>query len=615
MTVRDFNITTDYEVTNTANAGASVRPSLNLDFANTKTLDPRITFTRNSTARYYNGVTTAKAEENLLLQSQNFDASWTNSVGATISSTTETAPDSSATATKILANNGASTSYRGQNLPFSITNCVGVINLTNGSATTTFGSFDSLTSTETSTGSGWYRVVASKDGYICSFFAKAAEYTFVGVQLFNLVRIYACNQSNSTTLSPLGDGTKGILIWGAQLEQRSAVTAYTPTTTQPITNYIPVLQTAGAGVARFNHNPTTGESLGLLIEEQRTNIRTYSEDFTNAVWTKSASSITADTVVAPDGTLTGDKLVEDTATSRHFVTANSTLTADTVYTGSVYLKAAGRTTATFGNSSTANWASGASFSVRVDLASGTIISGAGTIQSVGNGWYRVSGTGTFGAVTGNGGIIVDIETTAGYTGNGFDGIFIWGAQLEAGAFPTSYIPTVASQVTRSRDDASMTGANFSSWFNNAEGSFFVDYQYGQKLAAIRTIAVSDGTANNVIEVIAAAGLVPTVSSGSYLFGATGGVIDVSTAVSGSNITNVANARRLFAGAYKVNDYAACNNGGVIGADTSALVPTVDRLFFSNGANSNSTLLNGHIRKVAYYPKRLTNAELQTLTAT
>jgi hypothetical protein len=197
-------------------------------------------------------------------------------------------------------------------------------------------------------------------------------------------------------------------------------------------------------------------------------------------------------------------------------------------------------------------------------------------------------------------------------GDGYSGAFLWGAQLEAGAFPTSYIPTVASQVTRSRDDASMTGANFSSWFNNAEGSFFVDYQYGQKLAAIRTIAVSDGTANNFIEVIAAAGTVPTVSSGSYLFGATGGVSDVNT--SSGAITNVANARRLFAGAYKVNDYASCNNGGAIGTDTSALVPTVDRLFFSNNANAGTTLLNGHIRKLAYYPKRLTNAELQGLTS-
>ncbi|MCO6981866.1 phage head spike fiber domain-containing protein, partial [Pseudomonas aeruginosa] len=122
----------------------------------------------------------------------------------------------------------------------------------------------------------------------------------------------------STTVTPsAGSRTAGIRlatngdaveIWGAQLEQRSSVTAYTPTTNQPITRCQPQLMTAAANVARFDHNPITGESLGLLIEEQRTNLLNWSQEF-NSWPINLNTAVAANTTVAPDGTITGDTLI------------------------------------------------------------------------------------------------------------------------------------------------------------------------------------------------------------------------------------------------------------------------------------------------------------------
>ena len=569
----------------------SIRPSLLLDFANSKVLDPQITFTRASEGRYYDGKTVAKAEENLLLYSQAMTTSPWIIDGVTVVSG-KTAPDGTSTAFSVTATSG------GQRIYQSYTPITGA----------------------TYTRSIYMRRV-SGSGQVLFRRPDNTDIDVSGLISSNWERIVLTSASGGGTgfivkIVTLNDV---IEIWGAQLEQRSSVTAYTPTTSQPITNYLPVLQSAAANVARFDHDPITGESKGLLIEEQRTNLLTYSEQFDNAAWGKTNSSITANTIVAPDGTLTGDKLVENTSTAWHYVAEPYVSITAQTYTFTVYAKAAERSVLQIIPNSTVFPGAYANF----DLVAGTVSATGGidsaSITSVGNGWYRCIVVDTATSASSAAAAFLTLQNspsatrTGTYTGDGYSGIYIWGAQLEAVAFPTSYIPTVDAQVTRSADSASMTGTNFSSWYRQDEGSVFVEYQYGFKLAAIRTVAFTDGTGSNFLEVVAAPGSVPTTGTGSYLFGGSGGVFSISTQ-SGSSLNVVAFAQRKFAGAYALNDFASCNNAGPLGTDTNDVVPVVDRLFFGNTVDSNNAKLCGWIRKIAYYPARLTNAQLQALTS-
>jgi hypothetical protein len=592
-----------------------ISPSLSLDFANVKQLDPRVTFARASTARYYDGKTVAKAEENLLLRSQEFDnASWVKGA-VTVTADTTAAPDGTTTAdtvTEDIATQNHQITQTGlafTNAPTTVSVFVkangattGRILFRTGTAGAVSGNFafdlsvpsasvtqgDSASVSITDAGNGWYRVVATSSNNAAS--------TAVIIRITRLGESYT------------GDGTSGFFLWGAQLEQRSSVTAYTATTTQPITNYIPVLLSAANNEARFDHNPTTSESLGLLIEEQRTNLLLRSEEFDNASWTKTRSSITANTAVAPNGTLTGDKLVEDTTSSNtHIIEQGSiTVVSGTTYSASVYIKAAERTKARVVYLSSASGVF-AEFDFLAGTAGAATVFGTATavsssIQNVGNGWYRCTVVGSQSVGT-SGSVRVELLDASGnrtYTGDGFSGLFIWGAQLEAGAFPTSYIPTVASQVTRSADAASMTGTNFSSWYRADEGTFFTNFRRYITNANANAFVASDNSFNNRISGFSFNGFAPDI--------AVGGVVQASIEVG-----SAPNAGLSGAVAYKVNDVAAAANGGAVGTDVSALVPVVNRLYI--GANSLGTgaFLNGTIKKIAYYPKRLTNAQLQAIT--
>jgi hypothetical protein len=489
----------------------TVQPTLNLDFANSKTVDPRITFVRNSTATYYDGQTTAMAEQNLLLQS-NFVASWV-AFNSTLTSNIAVAPDGTTTAATLIPTTatgahgivqsagvignqytysvyGKSNGYTNLQLyADSSGNFNATFDLTAGTAASTGGATVSIVSV----GSGWYRCIAT--------FTQASS-TRLNVQGFP-TGATASNFSNTFT----GDGISGIYIWGAQLEQRSTATAYTPTTTAAITNYIPVLMTAAAGVPRLDYNPITGVALGLLIEESRVNLLTYSQSFIShtvvlsavsgtfvngetvtasgggtgkylldkstatlaaiyngtgtftgtltgstsgatatcgtvtLIWTLTNSTVTAAATIAPDGTQTAFNLVSNTATGLQAIAQTATKAASAlVYTSTVHFKA---------NQYTYSWlqisdGAGNGAIVYFNLTTGAIstaVAGIGTAftalsattpTSVGNGWYRCNITGTsntaislvtqFGSST-NG-------TSNSVIGNGYSGVFIWGAQAE-----------------------------------------------------------------------------------------------------------------------------------------------------------------------------------------
>lgn len=603
----------------------AIKPTLLLDFANTEQLDPRITFTRASTATFY-GTQTAKAEENLLLQSQTLNSASWSTTNSTVTGNTTTAPDGTTTAETVTDDTAAQAHVCAQvvtttaglvhTLSFFLkasTNnfavvtlsstttqnyISAVVNLSTGAITeTSTGTSATFTSSSiTSVGSGWYRVVIT--GSCTAGFTRAE----MGLAPAATGNSFATNGRVTYT----GTGT-AVFVWGAQLEQRSAATAYTATTTASITNYIPQLLTAASGVARFDHNPTTFESLGLLIEESRTNLLTYSEQFDNAAWTKGLSSVTANTVVAPDGTLTGDKLVEDTSNGSHLIRQSVTgLSSGSTLTLSIYLKAAERTTAQIyfnDNASTANRVQ-ADFNLSAGTTSsatnfGTFTGATSSITSVGNGWYRCTLSGVATGVTAVGNRLIIGTTT--YTGDGYSGLYIWGAQLEAGAFATSYIQTVASQVTRAADAASMTGTNFSSWYNQAEGTMYADVTYGNLTALKQIFQLGAGTSGALTTRFSSDG-----SNANFQ------VVNTTLEVNLNLGTVSTNAK--MSGAYKFNDFAGSLNGATPVVDTLGTLPNLlDTAFIGNRSGSDR-FLNGTIRKIAYYPIRVSNTNLQALTS-
>jgi hypothetical protein len=234
--------------------------------------------------------------------------------------------------------------------------------------------------------------------------------------------------------------------------------AFTRTSTGTFVGSNGLIQTAVSGAARFDHNPTTGESLGLLVEETRTNHNTYSEQFDNAAWVKTRSSITSNTIVAPDGTLTGDKLVEDTtASNTHQISQSASLTAGT-HTYSIFVKAGERSVLqAFRSNLNIDL-----FTHTFNLSTGTASGAGASIVSVGNDWYLCISTVTVNT-TGSTGINFSINngSTNSYTGDGTSGLFLWGAQVEAGSFPTSYIPTTTATVTRAADVATLANTGSS----------------------------------------------------------------------------------------------------------------------------------------------------------
>jgi hypothetical protein len=421
-----------------------------------------------------------------------------------------------------------------------------------------------------SIGNGWY---------LCSL-------TFIAGSVSRM-RLYTATGNGGAIYT--GDGTSGIFIFGAQLSDSASVDPYV---------YQPVAaptSTAYYG-PRFDYDPVTLAPKGLLIEEQRTNLLLQSENL-GTTWTTAAASIAPNSIVSPSGELAAEKLTPDTASTTHFVGQTVTTTA-VAHTYSAYLKAGGYSWAIL-------YASGANQGAYFDLVNGVVGSsfvGAPTSSSitpVGNGWYRCSitftaTTSTIARVYAN-----PANATSTFAGDGVSGIYIWGAQLEAGAFATSYIPTGASQVTRAADNASMIGNNFARWYNQTEGTLFTE-----------AIAVSGG--QQAILVLDSANSIQIYQSSTTQ---AGGFVRLSAAFQASMLANAAqNTNAKLAIGYKTNDCAFVGNGGTPVTDTSVSLPIPTTLRIGAGSTGAADFINGTIKRLAYYPRRLANTELQGITS-
>ena len=637
------DITTSGVLNSIAPTRHSIRPSLNLDFANSKVLDPRITFTRGSNATYYDGYTSVKAEENGIYPSTNLSSS-PQSAGVILTHNVSgiSAPDGTETTSYFVPSASSGLHYSrasgGISSPSLNTPYTGsffakangydfvVVQLTSGTSSGgsryaitvdltngTIGGYidtenvSNVSSTATSVGNGWYRITLTASFNTANSSPLAILYV-VGAYSDNLSSVNPATTGNATP-SFTGDGSSGVYVWGFQVEQRDSLTAYTATTSSPITKYQPALQTAGNNVARFDHNPTTGESLGLLIEESRTNTQVYSEEFDNGAWLKLRSSITSNTIISPDGTLTADKLVENTDTNNHQVQDGFSQVSGTSYTLSVYAKAGEREAISINSGG-----AGATFNLlngNVNYITTGFSFQDAKAEDVGNGWYRCSFSYTS-VSTSSTSFRICLANSAthstnaqqSYTGDGYSGAYIWGAQLEQGSFPTSYIKTEGSQVTRSNENVDMNNIDTSDWFKQGEGTLFLKgLKYNQDSGWF--VGLHDGTLNNRVTIIDN----PSLNGSRYT-------------VRKDNVTyfdsypNQSVSKGDYLNtiiSYKRDDFSATANGLSNVTDTSGIVPIIDTLTIGRRWDIGINRLSSTIKKISFYPIALTDNEIIDLT--
>jgi flagellin-like hook-associated protein FlgL len=201
-----------------------------------------------------------------------------------------------------------------------------------------------------------------------------------------------------------------------------------------------------------------GTFRGYRVRTPRTNLLLRSEEFDNAYWTKVRLNTTGtppwvNVAVAPDGTTTAEKMIENTENGAHIFSRTFGIPSAGTYVLSIHAKQSERTRIGIGNTTSGHYAIFDTSNGSVVQASQSTVSGGKLEQAYSNGWYRFSCVITVTAATSVGVLLVSSGTTISYTGDGTSGIFIWGAQLEVGNTATPYIQTTSASVTTSPDIA------------------------------------------------------------------------------------------------------------------------------------------------------------------
>ncbi|CAB4155016.1 hypothetical protein UFOVP653_59 [uncultured Caudovirales phage] len=418
------------------------------------------------------------------------------------------------------------------------------------------------------------------------------------------------------------------LLFSDGLDALDSRITFTRSTTGTRFNKSGLIETVAINAPRFDYNPVTLAPMGLLVEEQRANLMTYSADFTNAIWAigdNGGAVVTADTDTAPDGTVSADTLNDNNASAiLGRKNGIATTSGTSVYTASIFIK-----------KNTSNCAS-----IRVQLSGGTAVTGelvvntatgaaqwrtgvsgtSFTSTQINNGWFRYSVSITDNASSNNS-LSVEVRPAFASTYSptidlaATGSIFAWGGQVEVGSFATSYIPTTTVSVTRAADLAVMTGTSFSNWYSQSAGTFIIEFQSitngknstgGNGFLFLYDI---DNASTNNITLIASNGYGPGVES-------TIADAGVNQAVMRSSVALADGLTKKHALAYAANDFAACVNGGAVLTDTSGTVPSgMTRLTL--GAQNATVGVNnftGYIQRIAHHSRRLSNAELQSITA-
>ena len=378
-----------------------------------------------------------------------------------------------------------------------------------------------------------------------------------------------------------------------------------------------LIKSAAVNEPRFDHNPTTGESLGLLVEEARTNYRLNSAISSSTYGSYlSKATIVAANAIAPDGTASAISIANNTGADDNYCWGSFNDYVSIPTTGflcaSLFVKMiSGTQISVKGDVSNQGWVGFAGININFATSTPTVTllgaSGqnaiAGAVIPYGNGWWRAwfvvnTADGFNSGITKGPGVVPYYAGTSAY---------IWGAQIEAGSFPTSYIPTTGSTVTRSADSASITGTNFSSWWNPNSSTYYAS-------------VFSRATSKDNVAILGINGSDPERQFQFSMNGGSVNSVQISTRVGSVFYLSLVSTTSLgvpikAAGIINGTEIKISVNG-TLGNSASppriaSSIPTTMDIgrFLADSQYS----LNGTINRLTYYPTRLQDFQLQQLT--
>jgi len=367
-----------------------------------------------------------------------------------------------------------------------------------------------------------------------------------------------------------------------------------------------LIETVGNGVSRLNYPMIDGKVVGCphhILEPQRLNRVPNSDEFSGS---ETNVSVSRNQVISPDGTLNADRVLDNNNNGEHLITGSysGSITSGLDYTASVFFKSDGT-----GGKGVIRFYLGAWNNAVFNLDDGTISytsSGVSKIENYGNGWYRCSLKST--AVSNYGNTILQLAIANSlnqfsYQGTSSLGNYFWGVQFEQGSYPTSYIPTNGSSVTRSAETA--TGSGDASTFNDSEGVLMAEISALDDDNTNRFISLSSGQYQNRVAIF---------------FDATNNNInvqirsnDVNQPIVGEfNNYNIKEFNKILI-KYKKNDVDIYINGFLLSHNTNCnMAVGLSEIAFDDGGGLSD--LYGNTKQVQYFDTTLTNSELETLTS-
>ena len=393
-----------------------------------------------------------------------------------------------------------------------------------------------------------------------------------------------------------------------------------------------LIETVSANQPRFDYDPVTGECKGLLIEESRSNSWTYSGQNVTTNWgTGGGGTLSFDnTQIAPDGSTNVVKFTENTSfTSGRNFSQTISVTSGTSYTFSIFVKQPTGSPLRYPGILFPPAAFTTAQIVSFDPVSGAILynpyNNTAFVQKYPNGWWKFSATATATTTT-SGSFQIRFTNSmsssanppygyggpfGNYTGDGSSYLYFFGPQVEQGAFPTSYIPTTASTVTRTADLASITGTNFSSWYNSSEGTLYASAAPSTNAAYTGWIYLLGTDFNNGISFYRQLDYQPVIRIRSNVRDEYNKVIG---AIGFGQIwRNAITLKSAFG--FKTNDFNSCVSGFFQNTSRalSGTLPTFTGPLWLGGLNDGTQKLNGTISRLTYYPRRLKDFQLSLLT--